>query len=84
RTCLFTSPVPDWLAPNGKDYFEKLGPQITPGEAALAEHLVSPPNSRFSGNLIQHLDPPQYFYYSSEIDSPKDEPHRIQSHSNAE
>ncbi len=46
--------------------------------------LVSPPNSRFSGNLIQHLDPPQYFYYSSEIDSPKDEPHRIESHSNAE
>ncbi|MGA5552385.1 neuraminidase-like domain-containing protein [Streptomyces pseudogriseolus] len=84
RACLFTSPVPDWLAPNGKDYFEKLGPQITPGEAALAEHLVSPPNSRFSGNLIQHLDPPQYFYYSSEIDSPKDEPHRIESHSNAE
>ncbi|MGW7134638.1 Tc toxin subunit A-related protein [Streptomyces bobili] len=84
RTCLFTSPLPNLLAPNGRDGFEKLGPQITPGAAGTIEHLISPPHSRFSGNLIQHLTPSQYFYYSSEIELPKFPPHRVESHLNAE
>ncbi|MFF5475900.1 neuraminidase-like domain-containing protein [Streptomyces sp. NPDC012935] len=84
RTCLFTSPLPNLLAPNGRDGFEKLGPQITPCATGSIEHLISPPHSRFSGNLIQHLTPTQYFYYSSEIELPKIPPHRVESHVNAQ
>ncbi|MGW0141741.1 Tc toxin subunit A-related protein [Streptomyces calvus] len=84
QTCLFTTPWPEVIAPRGMDNFEKLGPQITPGPTGIIEHLISPPHSRFSGNLIQHLTSSQYFYYSSEIESPKVTPHRVESHLNAE
>ncbi|MFF4293562.1 neuraminidase-like domain-containing protein [Streptomyces vinaceus] len=84
RTYLFTSPLPNLLAPNGRDGFEKLGPQITPGATGSIEHLISPRHSQFSGNLIQHLTPTQYFYYSSHIEFAEIPPHRVESHMNTE
>ncbi|MFE6737735.1 Tc toxin subunit A-related protein [Streptomyces tubercidicus] len=84
RTHLFTSSVPNVFAPIAGNNFEKLGPQVTPGEIGHYEYLISPPESQFSGNLVQHLTSSQYFYYSSELDFGKPHFLGVYSHLNAE
>ncbi|MFC9585845.1 neuraminidase-like domain-containing protein [Streptomyces yangpuensis] len=85
RNHLFIGGIPEKLAPRATNNFEKLGPQVTPGAIGHLEYLISPPESQFNGNLIQHLTSTQYFYYSSKIDfSGSPRIFGFRSHSDAE
>ena len=63
---LFGISDPRQYAPISNHYFNKIGRQIVPfPQMDSWEQLVSPPESRYQYNLIQHLTASQYFYYNS-------------------
>ncbi|HEX4817117.1 MAG TPA: neuraminidase-like domain-containing protein [Nonomuraea sp.] len=86
RTFLFLRAANE-SAPFAENQYEKLGPQITPGPIGYAEHIVSPPDSGFHGNLIRHTGRTQYFYYSSTLEDTSQQSgkatHLIPPHHNA-
>ncbi|MFI6504874.1 neuraminidase-like domain-containing protein [Nonomuraea typhae] len=81
RAHLYVTADPGAVAPRAGSTFEKLGPQITPGPLDHWEHLISPPESVYHGNLIKHGSAAQYFYYSSVAEFGK--AHEIPAHQNA-
>jgi hypothetical protein len=81
RAAIFTTDTASSVAPQGHQAFEKLGPQVYPIDLTTFENLISPPETRFSGNLLQHQSASQYFYYSSTLDGAK--PHDLPPHQNA-
>ncbi|MBO3752679.1 hypothetical protein J5X84_42080 [Streptosporangiaceae bacterium NEAU-GS5] len=81
RTHLYFTSSPGQVAPRADEHYEKLGPQITPDSLGFHEHLVSPPDSVYHGNLIRHTTATQYFYYSATVESGK--PHTVPAHDNA-
>jgi hypothetical protein len=81
RTHLFVTSDPTRVAPMAWRNYEKLGPQVAPGPIGYFEHLISPADSLFHGNLIRHLSSSQYLYYSSTAEFGK--PHTIPAHQNA-
>ena len=62
---LYTSKHPKRDAPTSTQLFDKVGKQITRQDLSDYEHLISPPESRYTNNLISHKSGSQYFYYSS-------------------
>lgn len=71
---------PDVHAPHGSVGFDKIGKQITP-TSATTEHLISPAESQFYNNMIQHNTASQYFYYTSLEESGKS--HELSAHEHA-
>jgi hypothetical protein len=72
---------PATVAPTSGRGFEKLGAQVSPRQFDDVEHLICPPESLFSGNLVKHLSSTAYFYYDSVIESGK--PHVLKPNENA-
>jgi hypothetical protein len=81
RAHLYVTDSPSAVAPMSGNDFEKLGPQITPGWTGFYEHLISPPDSVYHGNLIRHASATQYFYYSAQAEFLK--PHTVPAHESA-
>ncbi len=82
ETRLFGSNAPGSMAPTGQTQFNKIGKQVSYVSSATTEHIISPPESQFYNNLIQHTTNNQYFYYTSMEETGK--PHLITAHENAE
>ena len=78
---LYTSPAPGTDAPTSQGQFDKLGRQVSAVGSPVIEHLVAPPESEFSYNLIEHTSPSQYFYFGSVEETGKG--HAVGAHENA-
>jgi peptidoglycan hydrolase-like protein with peptidoglycan-binding domain len=79
---LFDSNSPASIAPTGQTQFNKIDKQVSYVSSPTTEHIISPPESQFSNNLLQHTTTNQYFYYTSVEESGK--PHTVTAHENAE
>ncbi len=79
---LFSSTAPGTYAPLSTTGFHKIGKQIEYLYSLPPEHIIAPPESQHTNNLIQHTTNTHYFYYSSVVESGK--PHTLTAHENAE
>jgi hypothetical protein len=79
---LFQGFAPATFAPISLNQFNKIGKQVSYEGSSTNEYIISPPDSQYFNNLIQHTASTQSFYYTSAEDSGKG--HLITAHENAE
>jgi hypothetical protein len=77
----FTASDPSTESPSTAFGFDKIGRQLSPGVAQI-EHLISPPESQYSNNLILHTSPSQFFFYDSVLET-GGKGHFVPAHQNA-